>query len=213
MELIRCPQHPDTTIDFSTLDGVLRESCVRCARRAARLCLDCGERPWSPRAHRCARHAKAYIRLRQLRTRARQCKNPECGAPVELGSKRQYCNEKCRTRRWTIHEQRRQDRSPKRRAKQIARKKAWREANPMRVKLGKRAGRLDGTWGYSSRAAYLAAMQAQNDKPERSAMKRAWAREHQTMKGRGEKPRCRNCGRVVAYKGVGAIPVHPKCRK
>lgn len=213
MELIRCPTHPDTAIEFSTADGLLVECCVKCDRRAARRCIDCAGAPRTPLAHRCTPCNRAHANRRQCATRARTCRNPECGAPVELGSKRQYCRQRCKTRKKYLDFAKRMKRDRKYRRRKLASKRAWRKANPMVMAMHKRTGRLNGTWGYRTREAFLAAQEEQNLRPGRGEKKRAWAREHQTMKGRGELPRCRNCGTPVEYSGLGAVPVHPGCRR
>lgn len=130
---------------------------------------------------------------------------------MALGSWRQYCCAPCRNRVKYLKSRTKLAKSPRLRAKKLAVKKAWRDKNPRRLMSYKRKGRLAGTQGYRSREVYLEKMRAINVR--RAKEHRAWARDNQTMKGRGVTPTCDKCGEPVAYSGIGRVPLHPQCRK
>lgn len=164
--------------------------CPGCERRRAGRCMDCGApvrgRSWRCEAHRAER-GKWHMRMAERRHR-----------------KERRAAERKRYRRMT----------PEQREARAAHKKAWRGRNVVRIKLSKRKGRLDGTWGYSSREKYLAAQQAQNDR--RAESKRVRMRElyRQRSPSWGKPRECRDCGASFDWSHRGRPPVRcPGCRQ
>lgn len=208
-DILRCRKHPDTILEWDTHDGRAFSSCVKCGRHARRECIDCG------RSHGGLTHQRqrCWVCARRKRyddnnrRRARECRNPECLAMVTPGTKQQFCSHKCRNRLKTIRFQKKMDRNPTLKAKVLGRKKRWRDRNPKMLMAYKRKGRLDGTWGYRSREAYLAAMKAQNLKPSRASRG-----DSERIYGPNNRPRCEVCRRVIAWSGMGRPRKrHPKC--
>lgn len=120
-------------------DGTIRTRCPRCERRRQGICQDC-PRPVEGRvgsARRCRDCKKREKKAAYTRYRAR---HPEVVA------------------RWKRAAQLLKHTDPARYAHRLATKKAWRERNVVRIKLGKRKWRLnpDRPNGYSSREKYLA---------------------------------------------------------
>ena len=121
---LACPRHPNTAVEMSTADGRLVECCPKCARRAARQCVDCG---WQldTMAHRCTPCNRVHRNRRVLeRKGARTCRAPGCIAAVPMGSKQQYCTVRCRNHKKHLQQMRKQRRDPKFRARKLATKKA-----------------------------------------------------------------------------------------
>lgn len=201
---------------YDTHDGRDFATCVKCDRHYRRECIDCG-RPHGDLTRqrlRCAECGRIQKNKRQCAHRWRVCRNPKCDMPVKLGSKRQYCCDRCLSRKKTLDRKRKYQKSPKLYRAMCRRKKKWRKNNPHRLLSYKRKGRLDGTWGYRDRETYLAAMAAQNKKPDRVKKHSAWARDNQRKYGPHNHPRCLECGRTVAWSGKGRPPLrHSNCPK
>lgn len=153
--------------------------CDGCDRRRAGQCMNCGA-PVQGRSWRCEFHKRER---RVLDTRKSERRNRE--------------------KRLAAGRRRYRAMSPDRKAKRIADKKRWREEHPLRVKLSKRKGRLDGTWGYTTREKYLEAQAEQNAR--RVERKREQMRELCRLRSpyRDHGPTCRQCGAEVPFAGVG----------
>lgn len=214
--MTRCPKHPDVILVWDTLDGRDFSHCFKCGRHARGECIECG-RPHgglTRQRQRCPTCAKIRKYAANNRRRARDCRNPECDAAVQPGSKLQYCRKRCCTRARTIAHQRKMDRNPTFRAKVLARKAAWRDRNGLKLLQYSRKGRLDGTWGYRSREAYLDAMKKQNAKPHRVLRHRQWSKDHQRVYSPHNRPKCKKCGRIIAWDGRGRPRErHPNCKR
>jgi hypothetical protein len=157
--------------------GRIVYQCAGCARKRRGLCQDCPSRV-TGKAWRCARCIEAR---RREQSSMFELRNREARLKAE--------RERCAAL------------PPASKAERNARKKAWREANPVRVMLHKRAGRKRGTWGYRTREKYLAAMRAQNARPGRAEKRRLAAKAQNVYLT--QSPTCRACGGAVAWSGVG----------
>jgi hypothetical protein len=144
--------------------------CTACERRRSQRCQDCAQ-PVEGKAWRCP---PCKVRAHQRTSRLHDRRNRE---------------ERRRRER-----QRMRARPPEVKARRNAQKRAWREANKLKVKLQKRKGRLDGTHGYRSREAYLAAQAKQNARrvDRKRELMRELARERSPYRDHG--PTCRQCG-------------------
>jgi hypothetical protein len=153
--------------------GRVTFACPGCTRRRAKQCMDC-RAPVSGKSWRC-----------------QPCKAKRVKHNAKVFDKRhreeRRAAERKRYRKLTAAE----------RAAHLARKKAWREANKVRVKLQKRKGRLSGTWGYRSRDEYLAYQNAYN--AERAEAKRQYMRARYTP----VTPLCADCQQPVGYRPPG----------
>ena len=152
-------------------NGFLVVSCAACERRRARRCQDCGRsvrgRSWRCESHKLTAKQRA-MRLSESRLREER-------------------NRKSRERD--------QRRTAEARERRLEQKREWRRRNAARVKLSKREGRLNGTWGYRDRPTYLKAMARQNAR--RAARKRELMRRKAIWYGRT--PTCRSCGEEVVW--------------
>lgn len=154
-------------------------SCPGCVRRRAHQCMDCGApvrgKSWRCEAHKVARRAQHSLRYDKRNKEHRR-----------KGERRRY-----------------RALSQAGKAEYAASKKRWRDENRLACKLQKRKGRLDRTWGYTSREKYLSAQQMQNDR--RRLRKREQMKElnRQRSPYRDHGPTCRQCGADVAFNGVG----------
>lgn len=212
-----CATH-GAILTFETVNGRLLERCHQCERFAARHCIECGT-DIAQRGAQAKRCLSCYRLRRQFAnnaTRARTCLLPACKAAVAIGSKRRYCCDKCsRLARNALDRQRWKQNAPFR-TKRLAKKTKWRQTDQGRAShyRSKRKGRLDGTWGYPSREAYLAAQREHNADPERLHKRRQWAHDRQTKYGSHTLPTCATCGTVIKWNGVGlprkyCPPCHP----
>lgn len=169
--------------------GQTLSRCPGCERRRAGRCMDCGQpvrgKSWRCEAHKDARR-KHHLRLAEIRHRKER----------RAAERRRYAKM-----------------TPEQRAARAERKRRWREQNIPHVKLSKRKGRLDGTWGYSSREKYLAYQQAYND--NRAEAKRVRMRElyRERSEAWGKPRTCRDCGEAFDWSHRGRPPVRcQQCR-
>jgi hypothetical protein len=171
----RCPLD-GYALQFSTNgNGELVESCTACTRRRAHLCMDCGL-PTIGRAWRCEFHWQEAKRA--------------SGRKHDLSNRRKR-RAAARRAYWKV---------PGRREKACERKKDWRKKNPLKAAMHKRTGRLNGTWGYRSREAFLEAMGKQNAR--RRERKQDWAKNNQSTyfkDGKPIYPRCAKCGGIIKW--------------
>lgn len=153
--------------------------CPGCERRRAHRCMECGAAVQG-KAWRCAAHIKAR---RQLMTKR--------------------CEVRHRAERRKAERKRYAKMTPEQRARRSEVKRAWRKANKTHLRMAKRKGRLDGTFGYSSREKYLAAQAYQNSK--RVERKREQMRElgRQRSPWRDKEPTCKECGVVIEWNRLG----------
>ena len=219
--MTHCKQHR-SPLSFATNGrGDVTAWCEKCERQAAGRCIDCGAprldvSKWDNlRCRTCYRERENNIIGRK---RARTCRGPGCDAPVTPRSKRQYCSDKCQRAKKAKQRRDKIASSPALQERERRRKIAWRKSpNGRRSYVRhKRKGRLDGTQGYPTREAYLAAMKQQNAK--RIEAHRAWARDNQRRYSEENPPRCATCNDVVPWNGRGrprkyCPPCHPDPRR
>lgn len=214
--MTRCPKHPDVLLEWDTRDGRDFSFCFKCERHDRRQCIDCGHPHGglTRQRVRCSTCARLVKYRRENERRRRDCRNPECGGPIPLGSKLQYCCKRCAGRARTIAHQHKMDTNSKFRAMVLARKLLWRQRNKYKALGYKCKGRRDGTWGFRTREGYLDAMTKQNAKPHRILRKRQWSKDNQRIYSSRNRPKCKACGRIIAWGGVGRPRErHPNCRR
>jgi hypothetical protein len=167
----RCPRC-DGQLRFDTIAGRLVPVCLRCERRDRGECVDCGfPKGAVGRRYRCDR----------------------CHRIARLAGYRRYDLRHREERRAAYKVYYRRTRP-----QQLARKKVWRDNNQAKVKLYKRRGRLNGTWGYPSREAYLAGMRQQNEKRREYCREVARRRYYKLHPVRPD-PHCRVCGARLSW--------------
>ena len=196
-----CATH-GTLLHMCTVDGLLVATCVKCERKRAHFCIDCGAVRVRPQAHRCPTCSRIRTYAKANARRRRPCL--WCGLMIE-GTKRQYC---CDDHARLEKLRRCRARYAKNPQPQRDRKRAYFRTTEgiLTSHRSKRKGRLSGTWGYETREGYLAAMAKQNARPERIAATREWARVHQSVYFKGGKklyPHCCVCGGRIKWNRIG----------
>ncbi len=157
--------------------------CGACTLRKAKRCMDCGE-PVVGKSWRCQAHKKTAKELQHHSYLMRKG-----DAEVKARRRELYWRPE--------NEERRKQRAQE--------KKEWRRKNQLRVALHKRRGRLDGTQGYKTRAAYLKAQRRHNRKRRESKRADARRRYYEAHPER-PKPICVKCSTDIPYDGSGRPP-------
>lgn len=147
----------------------------------------------------CARTAHGICRACPARVTGRQLWCADCHIARRRESVRRYTANHRDTRNSAARTRWKKD--PAYRARKVARRKRWVQANPDKVKASKRRYLL------KQPEAYLAYHRAYNAQPDRAEKKRALALErYYQLHPTRPAPRCTSCGKAIPYVPPGRPP-------